>query len=180
MANVKTVTTNPVKGDGVTDEIKNLQAILDANADTKKLLYFPHGVYLISDTFAVPSGVNLVGASFIQLTATTTNFENAASPRPMIKVSNAGDIGHAHITGFVFIMAGILPGLVMVEVNMAGPAAGDVDFFKYHFRIFGVKGSKVKNDCTSGIINILNFNAANYNSTTIALITKALIVSNSL
>ncbi|KAL1837495.1 hypothetical protein VTK73DRAFT_4676 [Phialemonium thermophilum] len=55
VVNVKNVCGWPVAGDGVTDDTKSLQHIIDAAAG-KKLLYFPHGTYLVSDTLVIPPG----------------------------------------------------------------------------------------------------------------------------
>jgi glucan 1,3-beta-glucosidase len=65
----------------------------------------------------------------------------------MIKIGNAGDIGVAQMQDFMFTVADILPGAVLVEVNMAGAKPGDVAFFFCNFRIGGAKGSKVEANC---------------------------------
>ena len=48
------------KGDGQTDDTAALQAALLANANCK-VTYFPHGVYLVTDTLYVPPGSRIVG-----------------------------------------------------------------------------------------------------------------------
>lgn len=140
--NVKDVSGYPVAGDGVTDDTASLQAILNSAAG-KSLLYFPHGIYLLTNTLLIPTGSKLIGEAFTEFSASGSKFSNVKSPTPMIKVGNAGDIGVAQLTDFVFTVADILPGTVLVEVNMAGPKAGDVGFFNCHFRIGGAHGSKV-------------------------------------
>ncbi|TVY68952.1 Glucan endo-1,3-beta-glucosidase [Lachnellula suecica] len=148
VVNVKSVAAYPVAGDWVADDTASLQAILNSAAG-KQLLYFPSGIYLISSTLLVPVGSRLIGESFTQLSATGSNFKDAKNPTPMIKVGNAGDVGTAQMTDFVFTIADILPGAIMVEVNMAGDKPGDVGFFNCHFRIGGARGSKAETGCSS-------------------------------
>jgi glucan 1,3-beta-glucosidase len=145
--NVKTVSGYPVAGDGVTDDTASIQAILNSAAN-KSVVYFPHGIYILTSTLTVPVGSRLYGESFTEFSASGSKFKDAANPYPMIKVGNAGDVGVAQFTDFVFTPADILPGAVLVEVNMAGTNPGDVGFFNCHYRIGGAKGSKVETGCT--------------------------------
>ncbi|KAJ4367429.1 hypothetical protein N0V83_007011 [Neocucurbitaria cava] len=143
--NVKSVKEYPVAGDGVTDDTANIQVIL--NNSVGKVVYFPYGIYLLSDTLLVPPGSRLVGEAFTQLSATGSKFKDAQNPRPMVKVGNPGDVGVAQLHDFMFTVADVLPGAVLVEVNMAGERPGNVGFYFCNFRIGGAKGSKV-NTCS--------------------------------
>jgi glucan 1,3-beta-glucosidase len=145
--NVKSVTANPVVGDGITDDTANIQAILNSAAGNS-VVYFPHGIYILTSTLTVPVGSRLIGESFTEFSASGSKFMDANTPTPMIKVGNAGDVGVAQFTDFVFTPADILPGAVLVEVNMAGSSPGDVGFFNCHYRVGGAKGSKVETGCT--------------------------------
>jgi glucan 1,3-beta-glucosidase len=145
VVNVKKVAAHPVAGDGVNDDAANIQAILDASVG--KVVYFPHGIYLLGDTIVLPPGSRLVGEAFTQLSATGPNFRDAARPRPMIQVGRPGDVGVAQLHDFMFTVNEVLPGAVLVEVNMAGAVPGDVGFFFCNFRIGGARGSKVWNNC---------------------------------
>jgi glucan 1,3-beta-glucosidase len=44
----------------------------------------------------------------------------------MLKVGNYGDVGTAEISDMLFTSKGALPGLVMVEWNMAAESQGSV------------------------------------------------------
>lgn len=147
--NVKDVAQHPVAGDGVTDETASLQAIINAAAETKKLVYFPHGIYLLSDTLVIPTGSRLVGEAWTQLSATGSRFANASRPCPMIQIGRPGDVGLAQLSDFVFTVADILPGAVLVEVNMAGTKPGDVALFNCHYRFGGARGSKTQTACAN-------------------------------
>ncbi|KAK3356868.1 family 55 glycoside hydrolase [Lasiosphaeria hispida] len=146
--NVKTIPGLPVLGDGVTDDTASLQAILARAAGTA-VLYFPHGIYLLSDTLTLPPGSRLVGEAWTQLSATGAKFADARRPQAMVRVGEPGEVGVAQMSDFVFTVAEILPGAVLVEVNMAGGVPGDVGFFNCHFRIGGARGSAARTGCAS-------------------------------
>ncbi|OPB43367.1 GH55 beta-1 3-glucanase [Trichoderma guizhouense] len=144
--NVKSVHGLPVAGDGVTDDTKNLQKIINQAAG-KKVIYFPHGTYLVSDTIVVPPGSRFHGEVWSEISATGNKFKNANKPVPMVQVGKPGQLGVAQFVDMLFTVADILPGCELVEVNMAGLKAGDVGFFNTHFRIGGARGSKVQTNC---------------------------------
>jgi glucan 1,3-beta-glucosidase len=48
------------------------------------------------------------------------------------------------MSDFIFTVADVLPGAVLMEVNMAGERAGDVGFWNCHFRVGAALGSKVR------------------------------------
>lgn len=147
--NVKNDPANPVKGDGVTDDTASLQAILNAAATANQLVFFPHGIYLLTDTLTIPPGSRLVGEAWSEFSATGDKFKDPANTRPMLRVGNPGDRGVAQFTDFIFTVADILPGAIMVEVNMAGTNPGDVGFFNSHFRLGGARGSAVSLNCAN-------------------------------
>lgn len=146
VVNVKNVCGLPVKGDGTTDDTANLQKIIDKAAG-KKVVFFPHGTYLVSDTIHVPPGSKFFGEAWSEISATGDKFRDAKSPRAMVQVGKSGDVGVAQFVDMLFTVADILPGCKLVEVNMAGTQPGDVGFFNSHFRIGGARGSKVHTHC---------------------------------
>ncbi|PNP39519.1 hypothetical protein TGAMA5MH_08537 [Trichoderma gamsii] len=144
--NVKSVRGLPVAGDGVTDDTKNLQRIINSAAG-RSVLYFPHGTYLVSDTLVIPPGSRIHGEVWSEISATGSKFKNANNPVPMVQVGYPGQVGVAQFVDMLFTVADILPGCKLVEVNMAGLKAGDVGFFNSHFRLGGARGSKVQTNC---------------------------------
>lgn len=62
----------------------------------------------------------------------------------MLQVGEDGEKGVAQMSDFIFTVADVLPGAVLVEVNMAGDRPGDVGFWNCHFRVGGARGSKVR------------------------------------
>lgn len=65
----------------------------------------------------------------------------------MFQVGKPGEVGAAEITGMLFTVADVLPGAVMVEVNMAGRNKGDVSFHNSHFRAGGAADSNTETQC---------------------------------
>ena len=155
---------HPVAGDGSTDDTASIQAILN-DAAGKQVVYFPYGIYILSDTLLIPVGSRLVGETFTQLSASGAKFKDAKNPRPMIKVGSAGDIGVAQMQDFMFTVADILPGSILVEVNMAGEKPGDVGFWFCNFRIGGAKGSKVEANCKDAKNCVAARTAAHFTAT---------------
>ncbi|KAJ3498335.1 hypothetical protein NLG97_g1205 [Lecanicillium saksenae] len=146
VVNVKNVCGLPVKGDGVTDDTESLQKII-SKAAGKKVVFFPHGTYLVSDTLHVPPGSRFFGEAWSEISARGDNFKNENEPKAMVRVGNPGDAGVAQFVDMLFTVADILPGCKLVEVNMAGIQPGDVGFFNSHFRIGGARGSRVHSHC---------------------------------
>ena len=135
--NVKSVAGLPVHGDGTIDDYQNLQAIISQYAGCK-ILFFPQGTYLVSNTLFFPKGSRIVGEAYSVISAIGSNFYNPSAPNPMIKVGNPGDVGVAQFSDLIFSVADVLQGCTLVEVNMAGNTPGDVGFWNSHFRVGGM------------------------------------------
>ena len=97
-AGVIDVTQAPysAKGDGATDDTAAIQKALDDNADRGATIYFPNGVYLVSNTLrwgknernTVFWGQSREGA-VIKLKDSCPGYENARKPRGVIWTGNA-------------------------------------------------------------------------------------------
>jgi len=152
VVNVKSVQGLTVHGDGKTDDTANLNAIIKQNAGSK-ILFFPAGTYIVSSTIFIPTGTRIMGEVWSAISATGSNFSNPNAPVPMVKVGNPGDKGVAQISDMLFTVAQILPGCMLVEVNMAGNKPGDVGFWNSNFRIGGASGSQVETNCGGSASN---------------------------
>lgn len=166
--NIKTVAGLPVLGDGATDDTVNINAILSQFAGCK-IIYFPAGTYIVTNTINVPKGSIIYGDAFgSAISAVGSNFYNPSAPTTMFNVGNPGDVGVAQISDMIFTVADVLQGcklvgfnldtlfsisyfptdrISQVQVNIAGSKPGDVGFFNSHFRIGGAAGSKVETNC---------------------------------
>ncbi|KAF9892794.1 hypothetical protein FE257_000383 [Aspergillus nanangensis] len=151
--NIKSVTDKPVEGDGETDDTQNINAILAQYHDCK-VIYFPAGTYIVTDTIFVPAGVRIVGDAFAStISAVGDKFKDPSSVRAMVRLGYPGDTGVIQVTDMLFTVADILPGCQMVEVNIAGHKPGDVGFWNTHFRIGGAVGSKIERNCAGSPAN---------------------------
>ena len=65
----------------------------------------------------------------------------------MIRVGDPGEVGVAEFTDMLFTVADVLPGAILVEVNMRGANQGDVSFHNSHYRIGGAADSKTETAC---------------------------------
>ncbi|KAL3475080.1 pectate lyase superfamily protein-domain-containing protein [Aspergillus californicus] len=146
--NIKKVQGRPVYGDGATDDTQNINQILAENPDCK-VIYFPAGTYMVTDTIFVPAGRRIVGDPYAStISGVGGKFQDQAAVRPMVKFGYPGDVGVAQVSDMVFTVGDILPGCKIVEVNIAGTTPGDVGFWNSHIRIGGAVGSKVESQCT--------------------------------
>ena len=149
VVNIKSVEGAPVYGDGLTDDTDNINNILTMYAGCK-LIYFPAGTYIVTDTIIIPDGTRIIGDAFgSAISGAGSKFKDEHSPRAMIRVGYPGDTGLAQISDMLFTVADVLPGCKMVEINMAGNSPGDVGMWNTHFRIGGAVGSQVQSKCTS-------------------------------
>lgn len=131
--NVKQVAGLPVYGDGSRDDTANLNKIIAQYAGCK-ILFFPQGTYIVTDTLFFPTGSRVIGEALSAISATGSNFYNPSAPRTMVQVGNPGDVGVAQFSDMLFTVADVLQGCTLVEVNIAGRSPGDVGFWNSHFR----------------------------------------------
>jgi len=107
--NVKGVLDLPVYGDGTTDDTENLNAIIQQFAGCK-ILFFPSGTYLVSDTLFFPSGSIVVGEAWSAISAIGSKFQDPTTPAVMVRVGIQGDVGVAQFSDILFTVADVLPG----------------------------------------------------------------------
>lgn len=128
------------------DDGPAINAILRKNANCK-IVFFPQGIYRTNGTIYVPPGSRLVGEVFSVISGVGPRFSDPASPQPIIQVGNPGERGVAQFTDLLFSVADILPGAIIVQVNMAGPQPGDVGFWNCVIRAGGSVDSLVATRC---------------------------------
>lgn len=123
VVNVKSVKGAPVYGDGSTDDTDNINVILSMHAGCK-LIYFPAGTYIVTDTITVPDGTRIIGDAYgSAISAVGSKFTDEHSPRAMVRVGYPGDVGVAQISDMMFTVADVLPGCKMVSPSYTPPAA---------------------------------------------------------
>ncbi|KAK7959253.1 pectin lyase-like protein [Apiospora aurea] len=88
------------RGDGVTDDTDALNSIIEGAANTSSIVFFPFGMYMVSDTLRVPVGSRIVGQAWAQIMGYGDKFSDETQPRPIVEVGRKGDIDtHVRIGG---------------------------------------------------------------------------------
>lgn len=113
-------------GDGKTDDTAVLNSILDRAANMSSIVFFPFGVYLITDTLNVPVGSRIIGQAWSQIMATGPKFQDQSNPKVAVKVGQAGDIGIIEIQSIMFTVSGPTAGAVLMEWNVHESVQGSV------------------------------------------------------
>ncbi|OBT90432.1 hypothetical protein VE02_00765 [Pseudogymnoascus sp. 03VT05] len=148
IVNVKSVANHSVKGDGKTDDAASLNAILLDNAANCKITYFPYGVYIVKDTLYIPPGSHIIGEAWAVVSGAGDKFKDDFKPTHVIKVGNDGETGVAEIQDMRFTVSEVLPGAIILEVNMAGTSPGDVGFWNTIVTIGGTADTAIHESCT--------------------------------
>ena len=135
-------------GDGQTDDTNCINTILSQFAGCA-VIFFPAGTYIVTNTIKIPPGSRLIGEALSTISASGSNFKNANAPIPMIQLGQPKDQGVGQISDMLFTVADLLPGCILLEVNMKGNNPGDVAIWNSHFRVGGAVGSTVETSCQS-------------------------------
>jgi glucan 1,3-beta-glucosidase len=115
VVNVKTVANLPVRGDGNTDDTANINAVLLKSVG--KLVYFPAGTYIVTDSLVIPPESRIVGDAYASSisAAFSPRFNNPDAPTAMVKLGNPGDVGVGQISDMLFTVSDVLPGCKLVS-----------------------------------------------------------------
>ena len=130
-----------VKGDHTIDEAGVLNKILQLAADQKKIAYFPFGKYRVDSTLFIPRGSRIVGEAWATITGNGAFFKDSSKPQPVVKIGNAGDVGTAQIQDMRFTVSDVLPGAIVVQINMAGSSPGQVAIWNSLITVGGTRGA---------------------------------------
>lgn len=120
--NVKTV--YGAVGNGVADDTGALNKAFAGVAGTANILWIPAGVYVVTSTVLIPSGVKVVGQSWAQIMGSGANFQNANSPLPVVQVGNVGDVGNVEIQDLLFSVRGPAAGAIVLLWNIHEASQG--------------------------------------------------------
>ncbi|KAF3940010.1 hypothetical protein ABW19_dt0204076 [Dactylella cylindrospora] len=132
------------RGNGRSDDTVAINNALQAATSAGLITYFPHGMYLVSDTIFVPPGAKIVGEAWSQIQATGTKFNDALNPRVMVRVGNSGDVGSIEIQDMLFGVRGPAAGCILVEWNIAASSKGSAAIWDSHWRVGGSIGSNLQ------------------------------------
>lgn len=118
LRNWKSVTAYGADPKGVTDSSTAIQTAIDSGATT---VYFPTGIYLISQTIHVRGAVRMLECFDSSLNPSGGVFANAGSPAPLFRIeAGTADVtlNHARIGAFYPHPA---PGVIFVQQDSARP-----------------------------------------------------------
>ncbi|KAK4159107.1 glucan 1,3-beta-glucosidase [Cladorrhinum sp. PSN259] len=154
VVNIKKDPEHPVYGDNIHDDGPSINAILQKHAPCNKIIFFPQGIYRTTTTIFIPPGSRLVGEVLPVITASGQFFSSESSPKPLIQVGQPNSTGTAQFTDLLFSVSDVLPGAIIVEVNMASSSSaaaqpGDVvGFWNCVIRVGGSVDTQVLPKCT--------------------------------
>lgn len=135
------------KGDGKTDDTEALRAIfLKFGGNSRKIIYFDHGVYVVSDTVQIPVGSKLLGEVWSVIMADGKVFQDPTNPKAVFRVGNPGDQGIVEMSEFIFQTRGPQPGAILLQWNSrdASGIKGSNALFDVHFRVGGSAGTELE------------------------------------
>ncbi|KAM5540301.1 hypothetical protein V8D89_006120 [Ganoderma adspersum] len=148
------VKSQGAKGDGQTDDTAAIQAVFDQFSGCK-IIFFDAGVYLVTDTIAIPAGTQIVGEAWSTILGTGTVFGDYNNPRAVIRAGESGSVGVLEITDMIFSTRGPTAGAVVLEWNVHEPAGqhGAAGTWDTHIILGGKVGTNLQaSQCpTSGI-----------------------------
>lgn len=134
-ANIVSVLDYGAKGDGTTDDTDAIRQAVYENLTKHRTLFFPAGIYLVSDTIAWKEKDNLFGAfltwqgegignTVIKLKNNAPSFDDPQNPKPITLIGSLGTSGdgagnRAH-SNYIFDMT--------FNVGRGNPGAIGIDF----------------------------------------------------
>ncbi|KAF9893487.1 hypothetical protein FE257_010799 [Aspergillus nanangensis] len=142
-------------GDGVSDDTGVLNSILDRAANLSSIVYFPFGIYKITDTLYIPPGSRIIGQAWAQIMASGAKFQNEFAPHVAVKVGSTGDVGIIEMQSMMFTVSGPTAGAILMEWNIhESSTQGSAAMWDCHFRVGGAIGSHLRaSDCpTTGAV----------------------------
>ncbi|KAL4756108.1 pectate lyase superfamily protein-domain-containing protein [Aspergillus foveolatus] len=135
-----------VKGDGTSDDTVMLNWVLSYAANLSSVVYFPYGIYIITDTLDVPVGSRIVGQAWPQIMATGSKFEDIDKPHVAVKIGDPGDVGIIEIQDLLFTASGPTAGAILVQWNVKQSSKGSAAMWDSHFRIGGAVGTNLQKE----------------------------------
>ncbi|KAI8621283.1 glucan 1,3-beta-glucosidase [Chytriomyces sp. MP71] len=151
VSSVLSAKANGAKGDGATDDTAAIQALLIKAAASGQVVFFDHGVYVVSNTVDVPSGARIAGEIWPIIMVNGVAFQDASAPVPVFRVGKPGDkAGSVEISDLIFETAGPQPGAILVEWNLPASAQGSNGMWEVHARVGGSTGQLQTNKCAEG------------------------------
>jgi glucan 1,3-beta-glucosidase len=124
------------KGDGVTDDTAALQAIITSATAAGKIVYFDSGIYMINTSITIPPGARIVGEAYPVIMAYGRFFSDIGNAVPVVRVGLAsGQTGVVEWSDMIVSTQGACAGAVLIQWNLASPAATPSGMCKYSIQV---------------------------------------------
>lgn len=120
------------KGDGQTDDTAVLNSVLAIAGNLSSIVFFPFGVYIISDTLHVPVGSRIIGQAWSQIMLKGSKFSDINNPYVGVEIGKVGDIGVIEIQDMMFTTSGATAGAILVEWNVHESVKGSAGIWGKH------------------------------------------------
>jgi len=139
-------------GNGYSDDSDAVQATINSNVNSGRIVYFPAGTYVFYKTVTVPPGVRIIGEIWsVIMAGGTSYFQDEMNPRPVLKVGDPGQTGNVEISDLMFSTKGAQPGAILLQWNIREASQGSAGVWDCHFRVGGHAGSNLQvPQCPSG------------------------------
>ncbi|KAL4788913.1 pectate lyase superfamily protein-domain-containing protein [Aspergillus venezuelensis] len=139
------------KGDGATDDTIVLNQVLERAAQRGSVIFFPFGVYLVTDTIDVPVNSRIVGQAWSQIMGSGSRFKDEGSPRAVVQVGLPGESGILEVSDMMVTVRGSTKGAVLLQWNVHEESQGSAALWNTHIRVGGAEGSNMQtSDCPKG------------------------------
>ncbi|KAF2673840.1 pectin lyase-like protein [Microthyrium microscopicum] len=137
------VKQNGLKGDGVTDDTKAFQSVLDRFSNSNKVIFIDTGSYILTDTIKIPPGTRIVGELWPQMIASGVKFNSELTPKPLFQVGQPGQKGVVELQDLIFSSKGPTAGLIHVEWNIEASSPGAAGMWDCHVQAGGSDASQL-------------------------------------
>jgi glucan 1,3-beta-glucosidase len=138
------VRANGAKGDGITSDDAALNAIFASAAISGKIVYIDHGVYLVTNTIYIPSGVKVVGEAYPVILSSGSSFSDINNPQPVVQVGKPHESGIVEFSDVIVSSKGAQAGAILIEWNLAAPTSTPSGLWDVHTRVGGFAGSELQ------------------------------------
>ncbi|KAI1327924.1 pectate lyase superfamily protein-domain-containing protein [Xylariaceae sp. FL0255] len=138
------VMSSGARGDGVTDDTAVINSVLASAGGS--VVYFPHGIYVVTDTINIPPGTQIVGEAWSEIMGSGDKFADITNPHVMVSVGTSGSTGVVEISDMLFTVSGPTAGAILVEWDIAESSQGSAGMWDSHFRVGGAVGSQLQFD----------------------------------
>lgn len=132
-------------GDGSTDDTAALQGAFNTAAG--KIGYLPFGIYKVTSTITIPSGSQIYGEGWSTISGYGNYFSDESNPKPVVQIGKPNSSGTAVVQDMRFTVGQMLPGAIILQVNLAGSTPGDVAVHNSLITVGGTRDTSLS--CTS-------------------------------